>query len=102
MVLHIAVDESNTCLELSVDRSLVRTVSLRAERPNMDKAHVGQNIKAQVLLIKDDFVLVTLKQHAAGTLAFLPRRQVRLMTMYTSAVHAFSDLILKAVTENLF
>ena len=76
VVLHIAVDESNTCLELSTDRLLVRSVSRRAERPNMDKARVGQTLKAQVLLIKDDFVLVTLKQHASGTLAFLPRRQV--------------------------
>ena len=76
VVLHIAVDESNTCLELSTDRSLVRSVSRRAERPNMDKARVGQTLKAQVLLVKDDFVLVTLKQHASGTLAFLPRRQV--------------------------
>jgi len=76
VVLHIAVDESNTCLELSTDRLLVRSVSRRAERPNMDKARVGQTLKAQVLLVKDDFVLVTLKQHASGTLAFLPRRQV--------------------------
>ena len=76
VVLHIAVDESNTCLELSTDRLLVRSVSRRVERPNMDKARVGQTLKAQVLLVKDDFVLVTLKQHASGTLAFLPRRQV--------------------------
>ena len=76
VVLHITVDDSNTCLELSVDSMLVRSVSRRAESLNMDRARVGQSIKAQVALIKDDFVLLNLKQHAKGMMAWIPRRQV--------------------------
>ncbi|KAK7110889.1 protein RRP5 homolog [Littorina saxatilis] len=75
VVLHIAVDQSQVCLELSADQSLVSWVSRRAEKRTMDRARVGQHIKAKVLLVKDDFVLMMLKQHAVGMLAFVPRRQ---------------------------
>ena len=37
---------------------------------------VGQQIKAKVELVKVDFVLVSLKGHAAGRLAYLPIRKV--------------------------
>nr|KAG5714166.1 hypothetical protein BaRGS_018383 [Batillaria attramentaria] len=39
------------------------------------KARVGQRIKAEVVLVKEDFVLVALKQHAAGILAYVPTKQ---------------------------
>ncbi|KAK7508560.1 hypothetical protein BaRGS_00000126, partial [Batillaria attramentaria] len=73
VVLH--VNPVTMCLDVSADRTLVHTVSRRAEKPNMDKARVGQRIKAEVVLVKEDFVLVALKQHAAGILAYVPTKQ---------------------------
>ena len=78
VVLHIAVDQTQVCPELSADQSLVSWVSRRCEKRTMDRARVGQHIKAKVLMVKDDFVLMMLKQHAVGMLAFVPRRQVLL------------------------
>ncbi|XP_076435937.1 protein RRP5 homolog [Babylonia areolata] len=75
VVLHVAIDQSNCCLEVSADRTLVRTVSRRKEKTTMDRARQGQTIKGEVVMMKEDFVVVLLKQHAVGTLALMPRRQ---------------------------
>ena len=89
VVLHIAVDQAGTCLELTADAAVVRDVSRRAEKPNMTKAAQGQTIKGQVALIKDDFVLVTLRQHAVGMMAFVPRRQVNMIIDSLLFTHQF-------------
>ena len=43
---------------------------------NCLQARRGQSIKSEVLLIKDDFVLVALKGHTQGLLAYLPAKTV--------------------------
>lgn len=73
VVLH--VDPVTPCVEVSADRSLVQAVSRRVEKSHMDKAHEGQRIKADVVLVKEDFIVVALKQHASGTLAYMPTKQ---------------------------
>ncbi|KAL8623223.1 hypothetical protein ACOMHN_041915 [Nucella lapillus] len=76
VVLHISVDPAASCLEVSTDRVLVRALSRRQKKAaTMCRARQGQTIKGVVALMKEDFVLVALKQHAAGSLALLPRRQ---------------------------
>ena len=37
---------------------------------------MSQEIKCKVVLVKDDFILVSLKGHAAGQLAYLPSKRV--------------------------
>ena len=77
VVLHMSTNsEHGTCLELSCDKSLVRMVSRRSQLRMLEEARHGQKIKAKVLLVKDDFVLLVLKQHALGALALMPRKLV--------------------------
>ena len=43
-------------------------------------AQVCQTIKSKVVLVKEDFILVSLKGHAMGQLAYLPSKRVCIIT----------------------
>lgn len=69
------VDLHNSCVEVSFSEELINDLKMRIEKTSMEKAKLGQMIKCRVLLIKEQFVLVKLKGHAKGQLAYLPSKR---------------------------
>ncbi|XP_041370390.1 protein RRP5 homolog [Gigantopelta aegis] len=72
LVLDILLTKS--CIEVLLDKSVVHNVK-KLKDTHQSKAKVGQVIKAEVLLVKKDYVLVELRNHAAGRLAYIPARK---------------------------
>ncbi|XP_052773378.1 protein RRP5 homolog [Mya arenaria] len=70
------IDLNKQCVEVSLLPQLVKDVDKRTSAKNTpEKAKVGQKVKCVVLLVKDDYVLVSLKGHCRGQLAYLPARR---------------------------
>ncbi|XP_013409500.1 protein RRP5 homolog isoform X4 [Lingula anatina] len=72
VVLHIDVLAS--CLELAFNQELVKAIKHKREN-KFSQVKPGQHMKCDVLLIKDDFILVSLKGHALGKLGYLPAKK---------------------------
>ncbi|KAK2175873.1 hypothetical protein NP493_701g01000 [Ridgeia piscesae] len=63
-----------SCLELSINPELVKAVK-HLKKNKFTQSKEGQTVKSEVQLIKDEFVLVSLKGHLAGQFAYVPVRQ---------------------------
>lgn len=68
------VDTEADCVQLSLNQEFVTAVKKFIDN-KYSKAKVGQVIKSVVHLVTSDFVLVVLKGHAAGRIAFLPAKR---------------------------
>ena len=62
-------------VDLSFSVEAVASVSRRQEN-RFTAVKEGQQLKGEVLLVHDDFVLLLLRGHAKGKLAYMPARRV--------------------------
>ncbi|XP_076345975.1 ribosomal RNA Processing 5 isoform X2 [Tachypleus tridentatus] len=72
VVLH--ADFVNNVIEISLSHSLVKLFK-HVSASESSKVKVGQVIKCQAQLVKEDFVQVSLLGHAVGSLAYIPTRR---------------------------
>uniref|UniRef100_A0A0B7BD75 S1 motif domain-containing protein n=1 Tax=Arion vulgaris TaxID=1028688 RepID=A0A0B7BD75_9EUPU len=68
------VDLLTPCVELSLDQKLVKAVTSRKENIK-NKVKDGQILKADVLLVKPEFMLMSLRGHGTGQFIYVPVRQ---------------------------
>ena len=62
------------------------------------QARVGQVIKSEVFVVKDEFILVGLKGHAVGKLAYLPAKRVSCPTyLYIIFMPILRDICINLV-----
>ncbi|XP_052228949.1 protein RRP5 homolog isoform X2 [Dreissena polymorpha] len=70
------IDLNKQCLEVAFTSQLVKDVIKRYQaKKHTEQAKVSQTVKSCVLMVKDDYVLVSLKGHCRGQLAYLPARR---------------------------
>ncbi|KAL3864691.1 hypothetical protein ACJMK2_006352 [Sinanodonta woodiana] len=89
-------------VELSMKKDLISKVkSLKKNRFTQIKA--GQGLKSEVLVIKDDFILVILRGHGAGQLAYIPskRHLDDVLECHQFEVGQVNPLIIKEVRDDL-
>ncbi|KAK3601363.1 hypothetical protein CHS0354_037678 [Potamilus streckersoni] len=89
-------------VELSMKKNLISKVkSLKKNRYTQIKE--GQGLKSEVLVIKEDFILVILRGHGAGQLAYLPskRHLDDVLECHQFEVGQVNPLIIKEVRDNL-
>lgn len=72
--LILFVDLVNDCVELSLDWHLIKGFKKSYDKES-SKPRLKQIIKCEAILIKKFFILVALKGHAIGSLAYLPSRR---------------------------
>ncbi|KAJ8317008.1 hypothetical protein KUTeg_004912 [Tegillarca granosa] len=68
------IDPKNDCLELSFDKTLIKAIKHRKEN-TASMVKEGQVLKSEILLVKEHLVLVVLKGHGAGKLAYIPSKR---------------------------
>ncbi|KAL5021960.1 hypothetical protein ScPMuIL_001115 [Solemya velum] len=73
-VVILNIDPLHSCLDLSACQNLVKLIKHRKDN-KFSEAKVGQVIKSEVELVRDDFILVSLRGHTGGQLAYLPARR---------------------------
>ncbi|ELT97129.1 hypothetical protein CAPTEDRAFT_227890 [Capitella teleta] len=95
------VDPLTKCLELSLKKSTYHAVSSKNAEKSL-KVLPNQVIRAEVLLIKEDFVLVLLHEHALGRMAFLPamRNFNDFLEKNLYTIGQVNQAVIKSVTPN--
>lgn len=68
------VDPLTPCVELTLEPKVVKAVQNRKDN-SKSKVKPGQVLKADVLLVKPEFLLMGLRGHGAGKMVFVPSRK---------------------------
>ncbi|CAG5134879.1 unnamed protein product, partial [Candidula unifasciata] len=68
------IDLLTPCVELSLDQKLVKAIDSRKENKKT-QVKSGQILKADVLLVKPEFMLMCLRGHGTGKCVYVPVRQ---------------------------
>ncbi|XP_064630324.1 protein RRP5 homolog [Lineus longissimus] len=72
--LILYIDTVAKCVELSINPGLIKAIRHRKEN-KFTAIRERQELQTEVVLVKDEFVLVMLKAHGAGKLAYLPAKR---------------------------
>jgi len=95
------VDPLTPCVELTLDLKIIKNVRNRKENKKSE-LKFGQVIKADILLVKPDFLQMALRGHGKGELVYVPARRhlndARTNPLYK--IGAYTDVVLKDRIED--
>ncbi|CAH1783995.1 unnamed protein product [Owenia fusiformis] len=95
------IDIGNSTVELSLNHSLLQALKSKMKTDRLSMMKLGQRVKSEVHLIRDDYVMVSLKGHMLGEMAYLPAKRnlsdKQLKLQYT--IGQLNNVIIKSIED---